>query len=317
MKIRDESDLIDHIIKKTQISSNDVIKSIGDDCAVVKSSNKYLLMTTDTSLEGPHFTSDYTSEEVGYKALATNLSDIAAMGGVPKFILMSITLPKLDSSWIKGFYKGLNILMKKYNLSLIGGDTNKGKLSITIQVIGECKKNIMYRHDAKMNDDIYISGKIGLARTALMIKKMKNTNYLKYFKKYLHRPVPRIELGLELSKIANACIDLSDGLSKDLGLICKSSKVGANIDLDKLPTLKRVYNIIPKKRIYEVIIGGGEDYELCFTINKRYRKKIKEISDKFKIPLTRVGSITSGNINYYSKNKLIKLNITGFDHFNK
>ena len=97
MKIENESDLINHIIKKTQITSNDVIKSIGDDCAVVKSSNKYLIITTDTSLEGPHFTSDYTPEEIGYKALATNLSDIAAMGGMPKYILMSITLPKLDT----------------------------------------------------------------------------------------------------------------------------------------------------------------------------------------------------------------------------
>ena len=97
MKIKNESDLIDHIIKKTQISSNDVIKSIGDDCAVVKSGNKYLVMTTDTSLEGPHFTRDYTPEEIGYKALATNLSDIAAMGGIPKYILMAITLPKLDT----------------------------------------------------------------------------------------------------------------------------------------------------------------------------------------------------------------------------
>tara|TARA_A100001234_G_scaffold37426_1_gene29643 strand:+ start:4746 stop:5699 length:954 start_codon:yes stop_codon:yes gene_type:complete len=317
MKIKNESDLIDHIIKKTQISSNDVIKSIGDDCAVVKSGNKYLVMTTDTSLEGPHFTRDYTPEEIGYKALATNLSDIAAMGGIPKYILMAITLPKLDTYWIKGFYKGINTLIKKYNLSLIGGDTNKGKLSITIQVIGECKKNIMYRSDAKLNDDIYISGRIGLARTALMIKKMKNRDDLKYFKKYLHRPVPRIELGKELCKIANACIDLSDGLSKDLRLICKASKVGANVDLDKLPILKRLYSVIPKKRIYEAIIGGGEDYELCFTINKRYRDKLKEISHKFNIPLTRIGSITSGEINYYSKNSLIKLNITGFDHFCK
>ena len=146
---------------------------------------------------------------------------------------------------------------------------------------------------------------------------MKNRNDLKYFREYLHRPVPRIELGQELCKIANACIDLSDGLSKDLGLICKASKVGADIDLDKLPTLERLYSIIPKKRIYDTIIGGGEDYELCFTINKCHRDKLKEISHKFKIPLTRIGSITSGKINYYSKNRLIKLNIAGFDHFRK
>ena len=102
-----------------------------------------------------------------------------------------------------------------------------------------------------------------------------------------------------------------------MGLICKASKVGADIDLDKLPTLERLYSIIPKKRIYDTIIGGGEDYELCFTINKCHRDKLKEISHKFKIPLTRIGSITSGKINYYSKNRLIKLNIAGFDHFRK
>ena len=114
MKIKSEIDLINHIKKTINLESSNVVKSIGDDCAVFKPTNKHLLITTDTSLEGPHFTNDYTPEEIGYKALATNLSDIAAMGGIPKYVLMSLTLPRLSTSWLKGFYKGMNILMKRY-----------------------------------------------------------------------------------------------------------------------------------------------------------------------------------------------------------
>ncbi len=317
MKILNESDLINYITSKINVSSKDVVKSIGDDCAVIKFNGQYLIITTDTSLEGPHFTKDYSPREIGYKVLATNLSDIAAMGGKPKYVLMSLTLPKLDTKWIKDFYKGLNYLIKEYNLSLIGGDTNKGKLSVTIQVIGTSKNKIMYRSDAQINDDIYISGKIGLARTALMIKSMKDKSTLKIFKKFLHLPNPRVALGIDLANVANACIDLSDGLAKDLGLICSASNVGANINLNKIPSSKRIYSVIPKKRIYEAIIGGGEDYELCFTVKKCYRDKIKKISSKHNIPLTIIGNITPKNILYYSDEKLVDINIKGFDHFQK
>ena len=317
MKILNESDLINYIMSNVNTSSSNVIKSIGDDCAVVKFNKEYLIVTTDTSLEGPHFTKDYSPEEIGYKALATNLSDIAAMGGRPKYVLISLTIPKLEEDWIKGFHKGLNSLIKKHKLSLIGGDTNKGKLSITIQVIGASNNKLMYRSGAKINDDIYVSGKIGLARAALIIKGMKDKSSLKFFKKYLHKPIPRINLGIELSKISNACIDLSDGLSKDLGLICSASNVGANINLNKLPTMKRLYSVIPEKKIFETIIGGGEDYELCFTTNKNCRDKVKKISEKHDIPLTRIGTVTQGDIAYYLDGELMDINIKGFDHFQK
>ena len=163
-------------------------------------SEKYFVITTDTSLLGPHFTSDYTPFEIGYKCLATNLSDIAAMGCIPRYIFMAITLPSLDTEWIKNFYDGINELTSSYNIALIGGDTNKGPLSISIQVIGVKKNKILFRNGAKVNDDIYVTGKVGCARAALYLKnKKKYSNEFKILKNYLHMPEPRINIGKDIS----------------------------------------------------------------------------------------------------------------------
>ena len=144
--IKNEEGIIDYIKSNIKTASRNVVKSIGDDCAVIKiSSNKYFVITTDTSLMGPHFTKNYSPYEIGYKSLATNLSDIAAMGCIPKYIFMALTIPKLESKWIKSFYKGIKHLTEKHNVALIGGDTNRGPLSVSIQVIGENKKNILYK----------------------------------------------------------------------------------------------------------------------------------------------------------------------------
>ena len=173
--IKNESDILDYIQAKINTKLPNIIKSIGDDCAVIRISNKQsFVITTDTSLEGPHFTKDYTAFEIGYKSLSTNLSDIAAMGCIPKYILMAITLPKLNANWIKSFYKGIAAHVSKYNLALIGGDINRGPLSISIQVIGINKSKILYRDGANIDDDVYVSGKLGLARAALIFKNKKN-----------------------------------------------------------------------------------------------------------------------------------------------
>ena len=160
--IKNETDLINYILKNINNVSPKIAKSIGDDCAVLKiSKDHFLVFTTDTSLLGPHFTNDYSPKEIGYKCLASNLSDIAAMGCKPKYLLMAITLPSLDDKWLKGFYSGINVLVRKYKLALIGGDINKGPMSISFQVIGESRKNVLLRDGARNNDDIYVSGNIG------------------------------------------------------------------------------------------------------------------------------------------------------------
>jgi thiamine-monophosphate kinase len=315
--IKNESDILDYIQAKINTKSPNVVKSIGDDCAVIRISNKQsFVITTDTSLEGPHFTKDYTAFEIGYKSLSTNLSDIAAMGCIPKYIFMSLTLPKLDTNWIKSFYKGIDTHVEKFNLALIGGDTNRGPLSISIQVIGINKSKILYRDGANFDDDIYVSGKLGLARAALILKNKKK--FIKEFnmlKKYLHMPIPRIDAGLKLSKFANSCIDISDGLMKDLSSIINQSNCGAEIYLERIPTHRLLKKLIPKSKYYECLIGGGEDYELCFTVSKSQRKNMQLIAKNLKLPLTIIGKITKKNILFKENGVEKKLNIKGFDHF--
>jgi len=315
--IKNEEDIIDYIKSNINTTSKNVVRSIGDDCAVIKiSAQKYHVITTDTSLLGPHFTKDYTPYEIGYKSLATNISDIAAMGCIPKYIFMAITLPKLESNWIKSFYRGIKDLTDKYDISLIGGDTNRGPLSVSIQVIGENKSKVLYRDGAKNGDYIYITGKVGCARAALMISnKKKYKSEFKVLKKYLYMPEPRINIGTNISNFATSCIDISDGISKDLNNIIKSSKCGADIFLDKIPTHKLVKKVISSKNYYEALIGGGEDYELCFTANKKYTKHIDRISKKLSVPITKIGVITKNKLNYFDNGVNVDVNLKGFDHF--
>ncbi len=315
--IKNENDILKYIISNIKTKSKNVLRSIGDDCAVIKvNGGDTLVITTDTSLLGPHFTSDYTAYEIGYKCLATNLSDIAAMGCKPQYIFMAITIPDLNSSWIKSFYKGISELTNEYNIALIGGDTNKGPLSISIQVIGTTKYNILYRSGAKLNDDIYVTGELGSARAALMIKNNKNySKEFKHLKKYLHTPQPRIKLGMDLSRFATSCIDISDGIAKDLKNIMCESKCGANIHINQIPFNKILNKIVKRNIFYECIIGGGEDYELCFTASSKYSTRIKYLSKKHNIRITKIGNITKNNLNYYENDKLINLSLKGYDHF--
>ncbi len=314
--IKNETDLINYILKNINNVSPKIAKSIGDDCAVLKiSKDHFLVFTTDTSLLGPHFTNDYSPKEIGYKCLASNLSDIAAMGCKPKYLLMAITLPSLDDKWLKGFYSGINVLVRKYKLALIGGDINKGPMSISFQVIGESRKNVLLRDGARNNDDIYVSGNIGLARAALIFKRKRQIEQFNLFKKFLRKPTPRIELGLEISNFVSSCIDLSDGLAKDLSTILVQSNKGASIIFENIPTLKRMKKLLDTEELYESLLGGGEDYELCFTANKKYRRKISSISKKLNIKLTKIGEIKGKKLNYYNNGAEIYPEYRGFDHF--
>ena len=317
MIIKNENDLLCYIQNNICTTSPNVIKSIGDDCAVVRiNDKKCLVFTTDTSLEGPHFSKKYTPEEIGYKSLATNLSDIAAMGCIPKYILMSLTLPKLENEWIKKFYSGIKKLISKYKLTLIGGDTNCGPLSISIQVVGFNKGKILYRDKAQKNDDIYVSGLLGSARASLLLEKSKKyKKEKKIFDKFLKTPQPKIELGKAISSIANSCIDISDGLIKDLGSILSTSKLGGSIDIDKIPVHALLKKTIPSKKYYECVLGGGEDYELCFTASKDKRLRIKNISSTLRQKITLIGNTTEGKLSFFKNDKLIKFNFKGFDHF--
>ena len=300
-------------LEKIKIFHKNVVRGIGDDCAVLRFNNKNYVLTTDTSLLGPHFTKDYTPEEIGHKSLATNLSDIAAMGCIPLYALYAITLPKMSESWIKRFFRGTKKLLQEYNVSIIGGDTTRGPLSISITLIGVQKHNILLRSGAKKGHEIYVTGTLGNARAALVLNNA--TKGHRHFRKYLVTPTPRVSVGLELSKFASSCIDISDGLVKDLKNIAISSKKGFEVDIDSLPVDPKFNHYVNPDLREMCLIGGGEDYELCFTCNKKYIKKINDISKKYKLKITKVGVMKQSGYSYTTSGKAYKPSVHGFDHF--
>ena len=311
--MKSETDFV-NFLRKIKTFDKNIIKGIGDDCAIIKfNSKKNYVITSDTSLLGPHFTGDYTAEEIGHKVLATNLSDIASMGCVPLYALYDITIPKMSETWIKKFFSGTKKLLNHHKVSIIGGDTTKGPLSISITLIGVQKNSILTRSGAKIGQDIYVTGNIGNARAALILN--KKTLGHKYFRKYLVKPTPRVAVGIELSKFASSCVDISDGLVKDLKNIAMSSNKGFEVDIDSIPVDHNFDKYVKHQFREECILGGGEDYELCFTADNKYASKIRKISANHELKITKIGIIKKSNFRYYSNNQIYHPKECGFDHF--
>ena len=311
--MKSETDFV-NFLRKIKTFDKNIIKGIGDDCAIIRfNSKKNYVITSDTSLLGPHFTEDYTPEEIGHKVLATNLSDIASMGCVPLYALYDITIPKMSETWIKKFFIGTRKLLNHHKVSIIGGDTTKGPMSISITLIGVQKNGILTRSGAKIGEDIYVTGNIGNARAALILN--KKTIGHKYFRKYLVKPTPRVGLGIELSKFASSCVDISDGLVKDLKSIAISSKKGFEVDIDSIPIDHNFNKYVRHQFKEECILGGGEDYELCFTADSKYSNKINNLSDKYKLRITKIGIIKKSKFSYLAENKKYIPKESGFDHF--
>ena len=274
-----EIKLIKNIATKTKLFSKDIIKGIGDDTAVLKFDKKhYLLLTTDTLVEDDHFNIKwFTPEQIGSKAIESNVSDIAAMGGFPKYTLISLVLPKdTNVNFIDNLYDGINKSAGKYKISIIGGNIASGKkISITISLVGLVgKKNLCLRSNAKVNDLILVTGNLGSSRAGLeLFRHKKKGNSINY---YLN-PTSKLNIGRKLSSFVNAMEDVSDGLASEVLNICNESKVGAVIYKDLIPLNKTT--IIDAKKVgkdpYDYALYGGEDYELVFTINKNNLKKLK------------------------------------------
>ena len=274
------------------LSDPDIELGIGDDAAIFNLDSGYqLVTTTDTLSEGVHFFKNDSPEDIAYKSLAVNLSDIAAMGATAKCFTLALTLPKLDEIWLKQFSQSLKQTSKKYNVSLIGGDTTRGPLNITITMMGvvETSKAIK-RSGARNSDNIYVSGEIGDA--ALCLKKInagERPHKAELIK--LNRPIPRIELGSALKGIANSCIDISDGLEQDLSHIIKASKVGAMVDIQELPLSQSMIKYIESNDDWALPLCGGDDYELCFTAPENFNSEIINIAEFCKIKITKIGVI--------------------------
>ena len=301
-----EFDLIARIRARVQHSAGtlrgDVVLGIGDDAALLQvPTGQQLVVSMDTLNAGVHFPEDAAPADIGWKALAVNLSDLAAMGAEPAWCTLSLSMPQADAAFVDGFLDGFLALAEQHDVALVGGDTTRGPLSICVTVHGLVDAGTALRRDAaRIGDDIWVSGSLGDAAAALAQWKSEvkgGQSGLSQTKGHsdpllrarLDRPTPRIALGRALRGIAHACIDISDGLLADLGHICDASGAGAQVDIDALPASDALLASFETMIRHGLQATGGDDYELCFTASPEGRDAITATSRDADTAVTRIG----------------------------
>ena len=276
------------------------VLGVGDDCALLQpQAGMQLAVSSDMLVEGRHFLSTTPAAGLGHKALAVNLSDLAACGAKPLAFTLALALPFIDENWLAGFSKGLWDLADAHGCELIGGDTTQGPLNICITVLGEVPPgDALLRQHAQVGDDIYISGTVGDARLALEVFKgtvSLEATYFEAARLRMDRPTPRVELGLALRGVANAAIDVSDGLLGDLGHILQRSQVGAVIETawvqDSAAISDAMQSVAFNKRL-DFALAGGDDYELLFTAPPDQADEVLDAGEQCGVSITCIGRIT-------------------------
>lgn len=295
-----EFDLIERIRSRIPARA-DVVLGIGDDAAVVRvPAGRQLVVCADTLNAGVHFPLDTAPADIGWKALAVNLSDLAAMAAQPAWCTLSLSMPADDPVWLDRFLDGFLELADRHGVALIGGDTTRGPLSVSVTAHGLVEPGRALRRDgAKTGDDIWVSGALGDAAAALGLlaggDMPVSSAVASGLRVRLDRPQPRVALGLRLAGIANAAIDVSDGLFSDLGHICRASGLGAAIKLDALPCspeLAQAFDATARRAFQS---AGGDDYEVCFTAPECSREQVGAIAAQSGVALTRIGQMVSGD----------------------
>jgi len=312
-----EFELIQQFFTNSSICRTDVALGVGDDCAVLKvPTGKELVVSIDTLVEGIHFLKDLDPELLGHKSLAVNLSDLAAMGAEPAWATLALTLPSVDENWLEGFCRGFARLAAAHNVQLIGGDTTRGPLNISIQAHGFVDTGAALRRDrAQLGDLIYVTGTLGDAGLAL--HSSEDMNVPAYIQSRLDCPSPRLKEGQALVGLANAAIDISDGLISDLGHICDVSGVGATIYIEDLPCSQAVHDYIKVSDDWSLPLSAGDDYELCFTISPDKQAKVEQLAKDFECGLTKIGRIepTPGIRCVAANGQQLKQLAPGYEHF--
>lgn len=288
-----EFDLIARI--RARIASrDDVALGIGDDAALMTvPAGLQLVVTADTLNAGVHFPADTAPTDIGWKALAVNLSDLAAMGAQPAWCTLSLSLPNSDPRWIDGFIDGFLALAALHGVQLVGGDTTRGPLSIAVTAMGHIEAGHALRRDgARVGDDVWVTGTLGDAAAALQ-SLFSGAAVERSLRARLDRPTPRVEVGRALVGLASACVDLSDGLLADLGHLCARSGIGAEVDLALLPVSRALARFKPEVR-WAWQASGGDDYELCFTASPQRVEQVQQALDFAGVAGTRIGRIVAG-----------------------
>lgn len=316
-----EFDIIEDYFIRQRIKRDDVKLGIGDDAALISiPKDQQLVVSMDTLVSNVHFPTNTSAEDIGYKSLAVNLSDLAAMGAVPAWFTLALTLPNVDNEWLQGFAKGLFILANKYNLQLVGGDTTQGPLTVSIQIAGYVPAGkALMRRGAKVGDSIYVTGTLGDA--ALGLRCLQQPDEYKPDPEAINKlnhPSPRVDIGLAIRDIASACIDISDGLLADLGHILDANQVGASLDRKMLPLSHSMKLLCDEHECnYDMVLAGGDDYELCFCVSPQNEPGLESIVADSGVRLTRIGQIEQQTgMRLYNGGQLCDLKYKqGFEHF--
>lgn len=301
--------LIEQLLRQTRVDQasppqlHPPLLGPGDDCALINHSQPGLAwaVTTDMLVSGVHFLDDDPPRDLGWKTLAVNISDLAAMGATPRFATLAMAIrpeDALDTTWIESFFAGFVDCARKFNVTLIGGDTTRGSRTFSVTAMGEiAAERALRRSGAQVGDDIWVSGTPGYAALGLRMKLDRLTlpgSIAVATHAALHRPEPRVALGIALRDLAHSAIDISDGLLQDLGHIADASQLNATLNLALLPSCPAG---VDRALWQDCLLGGGDDYELLFTAPVKAREDIDTLSKTLSLALTRIGQMQAVQIN--------------------
>jgi thiamine-monophosphate kinase len=313
-----ETELIGRYFVDLGAHRDDVRLGIGDDAAITSvPAGSELLLTTDTLVEGVHFLPGSAAHSVGHRALAVNLSDIAAMAATPAWALLSLTLPAVDESWLAGFADGFGALAREHQIALVGGNLSRGPLAITVQLAGLVQRGrALLRSGGAAGDLLCVTGTAGDAAAALAMQlgslESRDSAALRHRFEY---PTPRVALGQRLYGLASACIDLSDGVLADLTRLAAASGVGAVIDIDALPLSKALAEAAGADA-WRYALQGGEDYELGLSVPATRLGALQAAADATGVPCQVVGRLRAGaGMELRRAGNVIQFSSSGFDHF--
>ncbi|KXW56361.1 thiamine-phosphate kinase [Ferrovum sp. PN-J185] len=297
---------------------------VGDDAALMKVRSGYqLAVSTDILVAGVHFFLDIDALFLGRKAAAVNLSDMAAMGATPRWVTLGLTLSDIDDTWLNAFSYGFYTALSEYDVDWVGGDTTRGPLNIAVTVMGEVPQGrALTRSGAQVGDEIWVSGTIGDAAWGLAYLNCDvelDPEAQQYCRYRLENPTPRVKLGEELLALAHSAIDISDGLLADLNHILVASQVGAVVDIKSIPLSQALLNHRNNPSLWDAVLSGGDDYELCFTAPQSHQESIIQLSEKLCLPLTCIGRVTANpqqrELLHLSTDKDEVSYWSGYDHF--
>ena len=319
-----EFELINRYFKGRGITRRDVNLGIGYDCALVTvPANCQLAVTTDTLVAGVHFFHDISPRALGHRALAVNLSDLAAMGAEPTWVSVALTLPSIDPQWIAELTDGMHEIAEYFNVQIIGGDTTQGPLSITICAKGTVPEGTALRRSgAKVGDWIFVTGPLGDAGLAIESKKQGLSiapEHLKDINKRLNFPTPRVAAGQALRGLASSAIDISDGLLADLGHVLNLSQVSATINIENVPTSDAMQASLDFEQRLPFVLNYGDDYELLYTVADSNKSMLDIKLRQYGVEASCIGQIKSGdgNIELLHQGEKFAFEHKGFEHFSK